>query len=217
MEVMKVLFISYVGILLMHEAQIDLDGLGLRLLSRPENAADDTVENSASQQQQIEVGGMALLAAPAPVPRHVDRRFGSDRASAARSTRSIQCLKRKLVEKDAECNDKKVALDTVAVMLPGASQLLGKECHQLGKMKKQNLTPDHFGLCVRALHLPLNRTPSLGVKSHRLLEVGCQVIQQRQMDGLVDTLRRCGAALRSPSARAEERLAHVTHCHMWDE
>ena len=77
-----------------------------------------------------------------------------------------------------------------------------------------NLKPYDFTLISRGIHLPLNLCPALGVKGVRLLETACSTIEQRQMDGLADLLRRSELSLVNAGV---DKLVHISHAHMWDE
>ena len=204
--------------------QIDLDDLAppaaaaaaaapVGLHHVPERS--DVNADGGAQHMQIDLDGLAPHQQLVPQVMPQQKYYGSDRGTAARNTRLINDLRAKVAALEGQNQDRKNLIDTVAVMLPGAAGLLGRQPTSIGRTKISNLRPDHFGLCVRALHLPLNRTPSLGVKSHRLLEAGCQVIERRQLDGLKDAMRRSGTALRNDTSHT--KFVHLTHCHMWDE
>ena len=93
----------------------------------------------------------------------------------ARDRKAVIASSRRQAVLSRKADTAVAALDLVANSAPAVASMLGRQGVSVGRLSRDSLTPQHFHILVRAMHIPSKRCLNLGVKHKRLICLGAKL------------------------------------------
>ena len=135
----------------------------------------------------------------------------------ARACKAAQMSARKAAAAVAGLQVVEGNLEILLQVVPGAAQFVGMP-HRVGRQlakRKRGVTPEHYKVPVRAVHIPSKTKLKMGITHKKLICLGADLVERRQRRGITEFLKNIKWHLlqRVP----ETKFIHNVYVHMWDE